>query len=206
VRFSGRCAVTASGAVLLACALTFAGCATGQKIDLTYEAAPTEGMTRAPGVMVHVPEFEDRRAEPDVVGEIQSGFWESTVHADEKIRPRQGTAATWAHDALVEELKLRGYKIVKAADKPEWQILGRVLELNYSEGGMLVTRPGAVVTIECELVHNDRPLFVETYWNSATAKSRPGDPAQLLETVLRRDLTKFLEDFEAQRKGLAENG
>jgi hypothetical protein len=64
----------------------------------------------------------------------------------------------------------------------------------------------AVITVECELVQGERVVFVEQYWYSAHASSRPGDPARLLETVLRRNLMKFMEDFEAQRTGVAEDG
>ena len=192
--------------MLLACVSAVVGCATGQRIELAYAMVPTEGVTQALDISVHVAEFEDRRTDLEVVGEIQRGFWGSVLRPDTKIRPREGTARAWVRDALVEELKLRGYKVVAADDKPQWQVLGRVLELNYSEGGWLVTRPGAVITVECELVRNDKIVLVEQYWNSATASDRPGDPAHLLETVLRRNLRKFIGDFDAQREGVATNG
>jgi hypothetical protein len=186
--------------------LAVGGCATGQKIGLTYEAVPAEGMVKAPNVTVGVGAFEDQRDDPEVIGEIRRGLWGSTVRPDEKIRPQQGSAASWVRDALLAELRLRGYNVVEASAKPEWLVRGSILELFYSEGGWPITRPGAVITVECELVHNERILFVEQYWSSTTASGRPGDAGGMLERVLRRDLRKFLADFEAQREGAAENG
>jgi hypothetical protein len=183
------------------------GCATNQSVELTYEIAPSETPAPAHSSTIYVAPFEDRRSEPETVGEIERGLWGSVVRPDTQIRLEEGTVGDWIRNALKAELELHGYDVVGVDGRSDWQVFGTVLELSYSEGGWpIMTNPSAVLTIECRVVHDGKAIVKEAYWNSVRASSRPGDPARLLETALRRDLKRFIEDLETERKRVGGEG
>jgi hypothetical protein len=196
------------GGIVLASVIAGTGCATGKKIELGYNAVPPKGLVRVADVGIYVAQFEDVRTDTETLGVISHGLFASAVRPDVKIRLREGSVPTWVRDALVKELELRGYDVLDAADGAAWQISGAVHELSYSEGGwMFMTRPRAMMTMECQLAHNQQAMSCELYSARAAVKGRdgqPGDPERLLETVLRRALKAFIEDLEAVRSGVVE--
>ena len=132
------------------CALFLTSCST--RTTLAYD--PVIQVQPKNNICVSVDSFQDTRSNPQRIGALRNGYWETLVKVitDDSI-------PMWMKTALEKELANSGYTVTDAEEEGVYHIKGRIKKL-FSDA--YITYRGKI-GVEMTLHQGEKILFKKTY-------------------------------------------